>query len=179
MISRFDGMTGSKDATYLHLEFAGTPQRAQALLALWPPRARTAMGISAGAHCLAAALYSSLLCWWHLHNATAAVVGASSLGDRRVAAASNAASALCIPMGFLYLGCHVCIAKTLLREDYELALLESNGPIDWLGAIRSGLRRQSQMPATSTLQRARSALADLGPGLGDVALRLLLPTRGA
>jgi len=67
----------------------------------------------------------------------------------------------------------------LLREDYELALLESNGPIDWLGAIRSGLRRQSQMPATSTLQRARSALADLGPGLGDVALRLLLPTRGA
>ena len=26
-----------------------------------------------------------------------------------------------------------------LREDYELALLESNAPIDWLGAIRSGL----------------------------------------
>ena len=29
-----------------------------------------------------------------------------------------------------------------LREDYELALLESNAPIDWLSAIRSGLRRQ-------------------------------------
>ena len=58
-----------------------------------------------------------------------------------------------------------------LREDYELALLESNGTIDWLGAIRSGLRRQSQMPATSAVHRARSALADLGPGLGDVALR--------
>ena len=58
-----------------------------------------------------------------------------------------------------------------LREDYELALLESNAPIDWLGAIRSGLSRKSQAPAASALYRARSALADLGPGLGDVALR--------
>ena len=58
-----------------------------------------------------------------------------------------------------------------LREDCELDLLESNAPIDWLGAIRSGLRRQLHIPATSALHRARSALADLGPGLGDVALR--------
>ena len=36
-----------------------------------------------------------------------------------------------------------------LREDYELDLLESNAPIDWLGAIRSGLCRQWQMFATS------------------------------
>ena len=58
-----------------------------------------------------------------------------------------------------------------LREDYELALLESNAPIDWLGAIRSGLQRQPEAPATSALYRARAALVDLGPGLGDVALR--------
>ena len=56
-------------------------------------------------------------------------------------------------------------------DDYALALLESNGPIDWLRAIRSRLRRQSQMPATSALKRARSALADLGLGLGVVTLR--------
>ena len=58
-----------------------------------------------------------------------------------------------------------------LLEDYELALLESNAPIDWLGAIRSGLSRKSQASAASALYRARSALADFVPGLGDVALR--------
>ena len=56
-----------------------------------------------------------------------------------------------------------------LREDCELALLESNASVNLLGDIRSGLSLQFQAPTASALYRARSALADLGSVLGDVA----------
>ena len=65
-----------------------------------------------------------------------------------------------------------------LREDYELALLESNAPIDWLGAIRSGLSRKSQAPAASALYRARG-FGRFGTRSWRCGAALLLPARGA
>lgn len=56
-----------------------------------------------------------------------------------------------------------------LREDFELASLEGKDAIDWTQCIMSEPRAIS--PSAGPQERVIAALSDLGPGLGDVALR--------
>ena len=63
-----------------------------------------------------------------------------------------------------------------LREDFELAQVGPRVTQNWDGFLtgrgRSGAERGSGLPAaTEARGRVADALADLGPGLGDVALR--------
>ncbi|WP_343231095.1 DUF6456 domain-containing protein [Thalassovita aquimarina] len=60
-----------------------------------------------------------------------------------------------------------------LREDFELARMETPTPQDWdrvLSPAEPGDVRDGKEGATAR-ERVASALSDLGPGLGDVALR--------
>jgi hypothetical protein len=69
------------------------------------------------------------------------------------------------------------IAAERLREDFEIAQIEPRASQDWervlTGAIDGGAGAAPVPGATPAAARARvlAALAELGPGLGDVALR--------
>jgi transposase-like protein len=68
-------------------------------------------------------------------------------------------------------------AAERLREDFEISRIEPRGGTDWTRVLTGGVRgsgRGGGVPgATPAAARARleAALAELGPGLGDVALR--------
>lgn len=61
-----------------------------------------------------------------------------------------------------------------LREDFELSQMGQSGPVDWdqvpTGADVAGPVVPGSAPVAARA-RVAQALADLGPGLGDVALR--------
>jgi hypothetical protein len=69
------------------------------------------------------------------------------------------------------------MAAERLREDFEIAQLEPRSTLDWdraLSGAANGPARPGPIPgATPAAAHARviAALQDLGPGLGDVALR--------
>jgi hypothetical protein len=62
-----------------------------------------------------------------------------------------------------------------LREDYELAQLSAEGRRNWEAIVAGAVKieKESSAEGTSGLagERVALALADLGPGLGDVVLR--------
>lgn len=63
-----------------------------------------------------------------------------------------------------------------LREDFELAQIEPRVTQNWDSFLTAGTAGQSgagsdRMPGSAARQRVTGALRDLGPGLGDVALR--------
>lgn len=63
-----------------------------------------------------------------------------------------------------------------LREDYELSRLEGNGPDDWQKYLTEPAEQiegsASESGPLAARQRVAMALHELGPGLGDVALRV-------
>lgn len=72
--------------------------------------------------------------------------------------------------GQVFLGAELVRAAERLHEDYELAQINMRGTSDWEGFVR-GAGRPVGAPLTAR-DRVAVALADLGPGLGDVALRV-------
>ncbi len=72
-----------------------------------------------------------------------------------------------------FLGRDLVAAGERLREDFELAQIGPRVTQDWSRFLTSGCEATSgpgQTPSGSR-ERLAAALADLGPGLGDVALR--------
>ena len=80
--------------------------------------------------------------------------------------------------GQAFLSAELVRAGERLREDYELSALADDGGPDWasfvneeavtLPALASGLSKA----CAAAQQRVAEALGDLGPGLGEVALRV-------
>ena len=108
VIGVLDTLTSTPRA-YLLLEFAGTADAISTAVTGWDERARIAMALSAGLHCLAAFLYTTLLLGWLLWLTTAA----HAARQPQLAAAANAFAACSLPMGAAYLGCHACVAAVL------------------------------------------------------------------
>ena len=68
------------------------------------------------------------------------------------------------------------VAGERLREDFELAQMAPRTTQNWEGFLTAGVRgtAPSKGPLdgpSAARRRVQDALADLGPGLGDVALR--------
>ena len=80
--------------------------------------------------------------------------------------------------GKLFLEQDLVVAAERLREDFELAQMGPRIAQNWerflTGSDRGGYRSDSGMPEGPRAARDRvaAALRDLGPGLGDVALRV-------
>ena len=77
-------------------------------------------------------------------------------------------------MGKPFLGRELVAVGERLREDYELVELALDGQENWHTALEDrGFELPSDVTkgANDALDRLRRALAELGPGLGDVALR--------
>lgn len=78
--------------------------------------------------------------------------------------------------GEMFLSSDLVGAAERLREDYELSGLAENGQLDWDGYL-AGQQRDAiagdvnGFGAEAARARVAAALDDLGPGLGDVALR--------
>ncbi|WP_322888940.1 MULTISPECIES: DUF6456 domain-containing protein [unclassified Yoonia] len=76
--------------------------------------------------------------------------------------------------GALFLSRDLVATGERLREDFELALLATGGAAGWdqaaLGQVPPA-RADAAPGAKAAHDRVRAALADLGPGLGDVVLR--------
>ena len=72
-----------------------------------------------------------------------------------------------------FLGRDLVAAGERLREDYELVALAFDAQQDWHHVLHGGggLPAAAPQGARDALGRIRSALLELGPGLGDVALR--------
>ena len=80
--------------------------------------------------------------------------------------------------GRLFLEQDLVVAAERLREDFELAQMGPKVAQNWerflTGTDRGGARGDSAMPdgPRAARDRVATALRDLGPGLGDVALRV-------
>ena len=80
--------------------------------------------------------------------------------------------------GKLFLEQDLVVAAERLREDFELAQMGPKLAQNWerflTGTDRGGARGDSAMPdgPRAARDRVATALRDLGPGLGDVALRV-------
>lgn len=80
--------------------------------------------------------------------------------------------------GKLFLDQDLVVAAERLREDFELAQMGPKVAQNWerflTGSDRGGYRADSGLPEGPRAARDRvaAALRDLGPGLGDVALRV-------
>jgi len=74
-----------------------------------------------------------------------------------------------------FLGRTLVAAGERLREDYELSSLSEDSPSDWHAYLaQDGADQPSAKDATepaAAQHRVTEALRELGPGLGDVALR--------
>lgn len=67
---------------------------------------------------------------------------------------------------------HLVTAGERMREDFELAVLDRKDELLWSRAITGDWCIDSpQIPTDIALKRVTDALAHLGPGLGDIALR--------
>lgn len=78
--------------------------------------------------------------------------------------------------GQAFLGSDLVAAGERLREDFELAQMEPNLAQDWTrflapGASPSGGGNDASRGPAAARARVALALRDLGPGLGDMALR--------
>lgn len=80
--------------------------------------------------------------------------------------------------GRAFLEADLVQAAERLREDYELAQIGLRGTLNWDGILTGADRgpdmaeRGGTPAATAARERVAAALRDLGPGLGDVALRV-------
>lgn len=84
--------------------------------------------------------------------------------------------------GSLFLGAAHATAGERLREDYELAQMVLGASYDWEGLLtqesQPAQRKSAPLSAEAAADRVAAALLELGPGLGDIALRCCCQLEG-
>ncbi len=99
--------------------------------------------------------------------------------DRRYVASDTPLAALSRrrqPDGTPFLDERLVSAGERLREDFEIAKIGRTRALDWdsfvTAPVNDGLQRRARAGGAAGAEaRVATALSDLGPGLGDVALR--------